>query len=284
MSNLSEFFINKARKNLGETESLKKISILKFKKWIEEHSFIKVNEIDDKFLLIFLRNHKYKLNKVFESFEKTIILLKSYPNWYKLQENEILQFIDKFDKLFGLLKYRDINGRKIIVLKLKEMTKLNLTANESLKIATIGFISILFEEETQIAGSLFIIDCAEISFDSTSKFPTDEAFQIFTNMTKFGFHIKQIYVVNVPSDISPFYKIAIGLLSINSNLIKNLNDLKMVMETSKLLDNNCKYIKENFVSHKELLIKTYKEIKKVEVDFSQVESFVVENFRYSDFD
>jgi hypothetical protein len=47
---LSPFFIEKAKNDLGETESRREQSIRQFKEWLKKHPFIKYPEIGDDFV------------------------------------------------------------------------------------------------------------------------------------------------------------------------------------------------------------------------------------------
>jgi hypothetical protein len=52
MTNLSPFFINKAKRELGEDDIKKRQSLVQFRKYLETHPFLKMYEIGEFRLLI----------------------------------------------------------------------------------------------------------------------------------------------------------------------------------------------------------------------------------------
>jgi hypothetical protein len=160
-----------------------------------------------------------------DSFERTMVLLKSNLEW-NLSEDEFRRIIGKFDKVFNTLKYRDINGSKIILLKLKEI---DLTTSEAMMVPVLRFIGTLLEEETQIAGSVYIIDCEGLILDSLNQLLEGEAYELHIKMSAIGFKIKQTYIVNLSIEISSHYEMAIAFMS--NHFVKSLSDLQTTMDT-----------------------------------------------------
>ncbi|KAG5668708.1 hypothetical protein PVAND_016637 [Polypedilum vanderplanki] len=64
---LSEFYIEKAKNELGETESKKEQSIRQFKEWLSKHPFIKYPEIEDKLIIKFLRAQNFQCQNKFRN-------------------------------------------------------------------------------------------------------------------------------------------------------------------------------------------------------------------------
>ncbi|KAG5683716.1 hypothetical protein PVAND_012981 [Polypedilum vanderplanki] len=290
MSKLSNFYIEKAKLELNETETRKVESINLLIEWFNNHPFLKNdNETDELFLTIFLRGKKFRMDQVYESLEKTIFFYKSNPEYSNMNESQMEELVMNCRKIFFVPRYRDIEGRSYLIIMLEEFEK-NLSMTQFIKAGTIMVSAVLQEEETQIAGSVVIIDCRGITIKLAKMVPGSELIRFLFYVKYFPVRIKKIIIVNCPSYGVAILELARSILPEKLKkrfvLVKNLSELQQHMDTSTILTKgNTEYDKENLIDYREQIIKSCKKMQDIEIDFSKVREFeCVGSFRNLEID
>ncbi|KAG5674706.1 hypothetical protein PVAND_004658 [Polypedilum vanderplanki] len=274
MTNLSQFYINKAKKELGEDENKKRQALAHFKKWLERHPFIKMHEIDDVNLLQYLRRKKYSLDKAFQSFEDMKLFEKNHPEWFVISKKQLDNFAKSIHPLVRMLKHRDDDGRRVILID--QRPQFDISLNEFLKHFQAFFNAFLLEEETQIAGITIVFDCTGVKFSYVKRhFSPIILCHFFSQMKFFPIRIKQINIVGLPTYGIVMFELIRNFFSkklrSRLNVLKDISDLQNVMDTSDLLlDDLSDYNEKNFVPIEESIKKAVRFYDAYEIDYSKV--------------
>ncbi|KAG5669804.1 hypothetical protein PVAND_000097 [Polypedilum vanderplanki] len=160
-SEVPEHIIKKSKGEIREDESRKQQSLQQFKEWIAKHPFIKRCTTDDRHLIPFLRTKKYKMDEVFDIFEKALIFIKSHENWYNFSEENLKRNFDLYDAGFiRVTKIFDSNGRKTIFVNHKNLILKNLTI-WIFRIHCLVAPILADDEASQICGVNYVLDLSE---------------------------------------------------------------------------------------------------------------------------
>lgn len=261
MSSLSEFYIKKAEEELGETESRKQQSIEQFKDWLKKHPFINVKseEIEGKFklfdffksdharnfqiildfiLLGFLRVKKYQMSKAFDCFEKTMIYVKTHPEWFNFQGESLERALELYeDGYVTVMKERDVDGRRIISVANKNI-KEKFSGDDVLLLHTLAFTTISLEAETQIAGISYINSFQDAPSNFFGLFSLKSVFDFSSSVRNLPFRMKKIIFIGLPQIASQFFKVIRMAMSDSINervqILSDVNELSKVIDISLL--------------------------------------------------
>ncbi|KAG5671366.1 hypothetical protein PVAND_001567 [Polypedilum vanderplanki] len=285
MSIISDYFIQKAKIELEENEIRKKESIMLFENWLKNHSFIKYQNPDLIHLLMFLRTKKYRMDKVFESFEKALIYTKSISKYSNLTDEELKELLVNCMKFFYVLKDRSENGERILIAKMSEMEALSFSLMEIVKYFNIMISALLLEEETQIAGVILIFDYTNATWNLFKKISLIEFAQYLSNVKFFAVRIKKIVLIDFPTLAIRVLEVVQKVLSekLKQRIItvKDLVELKKIINVSELSMDN----KEFFLNFDEQIVKAYHMFSKIEIDFDKLKKFeTIGSFRILEID
>ncbi|KAG5673207.1 hypothetical protein PVAND_003273 [Polypedilum vanderplanki] len=272
MSELSAFYIDKAKKELGENEIRKTQSINLFKEYIRRHPFIIYLNPDEKILLTILRSKKYKMYKVFESFEKTAIFIKSNLRVIDLHGQEMKELLTKYNKVFGVSKCRGINGEKVMLIKVKEIEALNLSTKEAIEMTTIMITALFFEEKTQIAGTILIYDCTNTNWKFFKQFLETEFIQFSKNTSFFPVRYKHIIIIGMPTYAVSIFNLIKSVFTIKLQerfiMVENYKNLEKFTNITEILK------EENLTKFCKNIAKAYQLLKNLEInDFNKIENY-----------
>lgn len=168
--NLSEDLIEMARNELNETDELRENSIKSIRDWVLNNPRIIKTRLDSIFILRFLRQKKYNLEKAKESMERWLVL-------YTAAGIEFTLLSRSFDFINNIHFRNMIKNKNTIYLKNKHSKDpaINLCKLISFDVKTEGITKewltltfliqelILDIEENQIRGTVLIQDCADAS-------------------------------------------------------------------------------------------------------------------------
>lgn len=188
-SDLPAAFKAKALVELREDEARKRQALQQFHEWLEKQGHIEKcrrgsersnkcfhsNKMylipDDIFLLRFLRVKKYSNAHAFKMFEKFLISCQTYPQWFgnlTLDDARLKELLD-CGFIFPLME-RDRNGCRVIMIRANKLDTKKFTFSDVLKAINFVVFTLSEEEETVIAGFVYIIDHKNISMDYVSLF------------------------------------------------------------------------------------------------------------------
>lgn len=184
---LNEKFKLKAQVELREDDTRKHQALEQFREWISKQGHIKNCRTgnnywrswrgqkshslpplpDDNFLLRFLRAKKYSNANAFKMLETFLIRSQMFPQWFKrvsIFDDERINELYSSGYIFPLPE-RDSNGARVIFVQASKLNTAKFTFTDILKILNFVIFTLLEEEETQIAGFVYILDQKDISMD-----------------------------------------------------------------------------------------------------------------------
>ncbi|CAG9810535.1 unnamed protein product [Chironomus riparius] len=233
MEKLSDFYIEKAKNDLNETESRKEQSIKQFYEWLSKHPFITKCEIDPSQIVQFLRARKYQMSKVYESFNKIIKIHQNFS--YILNYSNLYELNEIYEKgPFLIMKNYDKNGRRICIFRHKLLENLNVTFHNILKLNQMISAFLLAESEVQICGIVTIHDVRDISMKYMKIMDVNILGKV-ASISEFGaLRLKQIIILGLPAIANSLFEIVKTFLN---DKIKNRIDIcKNVEDLTKVLD------------------------------------------------
>ncbi|KAG5672069.1 hypothetical protein PVAND_002228 [Polypedilum vanderplanki] len=277
MNNLSQFYLEKLKFEIGENENKRKQSLDHFREWLTKHPFIKSKEIDDLGLLMYLRPKKYKMDESFESYEVLTKYFVSQLKIYEISDDKMEQIFIQMKSSFYVLKNRDAEGRRVIVVRIKKIEEQNISFIEFFKIFALFIDGLHFEEETQISGVVCIVDFSEMSFDYFLKTPVEDLIYSINLVKHYPVRIKLAIIIGLPSFANKILKIISQYLSekIKSRLIviDKAIELNIFIDTTELLNDNYEYNEDNFLDFKENIKRALKNGRNIEINLNDIKVF-----------
>jgi hypothetical protein len=222
---------------------------------------------------MFLRGRKFQMDRVTQSLEQLAIFQKSHPEWNVI--DDMPTFLEQYKCGLSLSKFRDAEGRRVITVRVKRQEDLDLTQNEYFRILQVFLNACLYEQETQIAGVVFIFDLRAITFNLIKKYSFFSLLEFFSQLKYCPIRIKQINLIGLPLFAVIMFKFVRKLLSEKLqkriNLMKNLSDLHTVMDTTQLLINDdTEYNEESIMFIDEYVAKASQMYGSFDVDFAKM--------------
>jgi hypothetical protein len=212
---LSESIKLKAETELQETETRKVQALAQFREWIEKNSNIINCRNDENFLVRFLRAKKYSTALAFAMFEKFLMSSQIYKKWFRNLSIDDPRMCELYDSnCIVPLNKRDEDGARIILFQASKINTKKFTFDDMAKLSSIIVLTLLEEEETQIAGFVYIFDHKDISMDFISLFSLTD----FKNHTQcilnaFPCRQKKVIIINSPSIAVTLIEFAKSLVS-----------------------------------------------------------------------
>lgn len=139
------------------------------------------------------------MSDALQVFEKSWLTKKRYPHIYDQGVQGDIRAWKLFDSGFLVpLSGRDKEGRKVILMRTKLMDTDLYSTNDIVRLLSYINLILLEEEETQIAGIIFILDQSEISLKHVL---TPVEVRDFMDILKNSGSVRQKgnYIVNLPS-------------------------------------------------------------------------------------
>lgn len=191
-------------------------------------------------MLQFLRAKKYSVPIACEMLETGMIARQIYPNLYK--NLDILQ--PALSELYDIgyltaLKERDDLGRKIVIARVASVDPNKHSAADIMRLNMIFFGCLLSEEESQIAGFVYIIDNSDITLKHASIFSFMDI-KIWTHLVQNATpcRMKEIHMINLPSYTTTvlefFLKVLSKKLKERVHIQKSMDDIELKMDRKHL--------------------------------------------------
>jgi hypothetical protein len=214
------------------------------------------------------------MDDVFKSFEKTVICLKTFPEFDHMTADDVEQFLSYFKRIFGILKNRRSDGQRIVVFRGKEFEASNLSIREGIKMILIAATAFLTEEENQIAGGTVVADCSNITLSLIEKIPTTETFFLLSTLNYFPVRIKQMVLLGLPSFAVALFKLIRNLLSEKLKqriaVVKSLSDMQA---PDMLTDNVLGSEEDMFMNYDERIIRALRNFQDINVNFGKIKEY-----------
>jgi len=189
------------------------------------------DDIDD-LLMTSLRVKKFSMQKAYESFEFTILFIKSHPDWYINLSPADYEFTNKPNSPLLYLKNRDAEGRIINIQKFKYYD--NFEAVEFFRRSFMTTSLIFFDKDVQLNGVVAIFDFRDVNLGKMRKIPV-QVINDALRSTSIGLvQLKQLNIIGMPSFLKPIFELAKAFMS--AKIIQRINFINDVKELSRHMD------------------------------------------------
>lgn len=229
-----------AKEELHEDDNIRKQALAQFREWIAKHPHIKKCRTDANFLLRFLRVKKFNVPASCEILEKYLTIRQLYSNWFqKLDINDPVM-----SELFDLgymvpLPQRDHLGRQILLISSGKFDPYKYTSEHMAKIHALVCESVMDEEESQVAGYVYVNDESGINMGFISLWSITDIRNIMKciqNSTPMRH--KENHFVHIPHFAQRIIDLALNMLSekLRKRVLvsRTVDDLKKKIDPSLL--------------------------------------------------
>lgn len=179
----------------------------------------------------FLRVRKFRMDDAFQTVERMYLIRKRYPKFFQIDIDDAMKM---FDSGFCYpLSGRDAEGRKVVMVRFQKWNTDLYTVYDATRLLAYVVTVLLEEEETQVAGYIFVLDYANTTLKHIIS-PVDLI--DFMNFLKHCSACRQKgnYILNLPSYANILIEIALTVLS--EKLKKRLFLLKQGDELKSHID------------------------------------------------
>lgn len=180
------------------------------------------------------------MESAFESFEKFFIFRKKYEKWCNLDEEALKRLWELYDLGFAYpLMDRDDEGKRIIFVQARKLDTERFTSTDAIRLLGLIVMTLMEEEETQIAGISTISDYTDVGFCYFNLFSIKDI-KDFADCAKNASvgREKENYFVNLPSFAAFLFEI--GRKALNEKLrqrlmtARNMDHLKTYIDSGLL--------------------------------------------------
>jgi len=177
---LSEELLEKAKKELNEDPARREDDIEALRQWMLKQRYIN-GRTDDVFLLKFLRNCKFSIERAKEKIDNYYTMKTAIPEWYSGTDINDPMLLDVLRAgVFVPIGY-DHLGRRIIIGRVGNLDPSKYKIDLVFKVNQMISEYILLDEQTQICGTVFISDMHGMSASHAAQFTPTVAKKAMTN-------------------------------------------------------------------------------------------------------
>ena len=189
-------------------------------------------------MLIYLRIRKYNMAETFKVIETTYAARIKYKNFWDFGDKNFEKMSSLYETgCFVPLPERNDEGQKIVLYRFSKWNPEKFTPHDFLRLVLYNCSILIEEEETQIAGVVTIIDCADLTSNHlVSPMFLKELAAVGKDLQSIRY--KTSYLMNLP----PFAKLIVDLfikllsekIGMRIKTLENPDDLKKHVEPSLL--------------------------------------------------
>ncbi|XP_054929879.2 alpha-tocopherol transfer protein-like isoform X1 [Dermacentor andersoni] len=194
--------------NADEPEKIA-VSLQNLEKLIRDEKLLDCPK-DERFLMKFLHARKYDADKAFKTVQKYFRARQSYPAIFEsFTPSEVLyDTIFRENKLLAVSSKRDSLGRAVMLVKTGAWDASICTLDEFTKACMILIEWMLFDEEVQKRGVVYILDYKGLGLHHLTQY-TPFAIQKMIHIAQdcYPVRVKGVYVVNSPPVFDIFFSI-----------------------------------------------------------------------------
>ncbi|XP_065284046.1 alpha-tocopherol transfer protein-like [Dermacentor albipictus] len=165
---------------------------------------------DERFLMKFLHGRKYDADKAFKTVQKYFTARQSYPAIFEsFSPSKVLyDTIFRENKLLALSSRRDSLGRAVMLVRTGAWDASICTLDEFTKACMMLVEWMLFDEEVQKRGVVYILDYKGLGLHHLTQY-TPFAIQRMIHIAQdcYPVKVKAVYVVNSPPVFDIFFSI-----------------------------------------------------------------------------
>ncbi|XP_035207176.1 alpha-tocopherol transfer protein-like [Stegodyphus dumicola] len=196
-----------AKKELGETPLVKKESLEKIKRLIEkEPDFYPC--MDDKFLLMFLRNKKHNIQRAFKALRNYYIFKEKYSGVYTdFLPSGVKNVMDA--NCYSMMPLRDAGGRLVIIIRPGQCLDKGVTIENIFSaILIVGTLAYRMEASS-VCGCVTIIDLKGFSAQQFYSLVSPKFIIFIFNCIQdcLPYRMREIHIVNESAFFNVFYNI-----------------------------------------------------------------------------
>jgi hypothetical protein len=172
------------------------------------------------------------MDRVFESIDKSSIIIKAHNEWFNYKEEKLQRAMDLYDSGFlKVMKQRDKEGRRILLCK-NNMDMERFNADDIFRLHCLIVNILSTEEETQLSGMVYISDFrVNNSMKYFSMFPLKALADFAVQLKFIPLRTKRMVLVGLPIYATQFLNILkIGMSE------KMSKRLELMDDTSQLWD------------------------------------------------
>jgi len=186
--------------------------------------------LDNIFVLAYLRARRYVMSKAKELYERSCLFIKQNPEICVISDESFARVLEVYDSgAIIVMKERDALGRRIVLCVTRKFDTSKHTIDDTMRLFSIVSYNLLFEEDTQKNGIVFINDLSGLSISHVKLFPYKMLKNYSSYMNVSALRVKEIYVVGMPSIAVQLFKAIHYVLD-----DKNKNRLQVMSDVSKL--------------------------------------------------
>lgn len=153
------------------------------------------------------------MDKVFESYEKTLIFVRSHKSWFDFSDQSLERALELYDRGFlKVMNERDSEGRRVMICN-NDLDMSKYDADDVFRVHCLVFMVLALEEATQISGISHIDDFTGTSMKYIMLFPLKSIYEFTLQLRVTPFRLKNICVVGLPALATQFLNIVKMALS-----------------------------------------------------------------------
>jgi len=204
-----------AKKELNETNKLRKKAIADVRKWIKSQSNFRRARLDASFILRFLRMQKFDTKESCEILDKYLTMRVQHPTWFQNLDCRDQAISDLVDKGYiFVLPERDQHGRRVIFSQAAAFDSSRYTVSDLMRTHVMTFETLLNDEENQVRGFTYIFDEKDVSWSHISMWTPSEVSKAFSCCERaLPMRHKDIHFLHLPWTMSLIFQFAKSLLS-----------------------------------------------------------------------
>lgn len=178
------------------------------------------------------------MDKVFESFEKALIFIKTHEAWFDYSGEKLERSLALYKRgLLKVMKERDSEGRRILICNNDlDMTKYD--ADDVFRLHCLLIMLLAIEEQTQICGAIYIDDFTGISMKYMMMYPLKSIYEFTLQLKMTPIRLKNICLVGLPTFATQFLnivKLALSeVMSKRFQVFDNISELWNVVEQTAM--------------------------------------------------
>jgi hypothetical protein len=157
------------------------------------------------------------MDKVFESFEKALIFIKTHEDWFDYSGDRLERAMQLYNRGFlKVMKERDSEGRRILLCN-NDLDMRTHNADDVYRLHCMIIMLLAIEEKTQVCGAVYIDDFTGISMKYMMMYPLKSIYDFTLQLKMTPIRLKNICLVGLPLFATQFLNVVKLALSDTMN-------------------------------------------------------------------
>lgn len=147
------------------------------------------------------------MDRVFESFEKALIFIRTHESWFDWSEERLEKALALYDRGFlKVMKERDSEGRRVMICN-NDLDMMKYDADDVFRLHCLVIMVLAIEEPTQISGIVYIDDFTGITMKYLMMYPLKSIYEFTLQLKMTPVRLKNICLVGLPMFATQFLNI-----------------------------------------------------------------------------